>query len=265
MVDLSEKGALTERFGFTKPDYRVHAEITAAKSREQHEDDLAGQKSGNKENMILASAAASIDAKDAKSAKAEQDAKQQYDDILFAALLNAGDLDNYVAENTFAGMTAVEIADVVSQIEAETGQSFEDYAKNILGEGMPERGANESEADYHRRVLTAVADEVLNDDLSFKAGYENDPVARIVRRSEVYRDALEFVEGVNNNLSAVATQAVADKAAEGYAVSDVMSAALDSDELAGLSRDAQNEMRDASPKSNDDNTASFGAAFGLNR
>ncbi|GFE49017.1 hypothetical protein So717_07700 [Roseobacter cerasinus] len=176
-------------------DYKQHATISDAIFRKTDDYNQAGLKGGSVENIHKTSALATKDARNSPEQEAVRKSKRQYDDTLFLALLQRGDLDNFVAEKTFSGMSDAEINDVVAQIEAESGQSFEDYAKDILGENMPERRPGESDADYNRRVLTAVAEEVLNDDLTFKPGYENDPIARIIRRSEVYKEAQGYVGG----------------------------------------------------------------------
>lgn len=84
---LDQQGALMDRFAKTKPDYAAHAEIASAIATQQREDDLAGQKSGSKESMTLASAAATKDAQDAKTDAAERAAKQQAADAIFLDLL----------------------------------------------------------------------------------------------------------------------------------------------------------------------------------
>lgn len=270
MLNLNEQGSLIERFGAATPDYVAHAKLTSAKQAKEHEDDLAGQKSGNRENMLLSSAAATKDAQDTRTDKAEQDSKRQYDDAMFMALLNNGGLDSHVAGNTFGGMSDEEVLDVVAEIEAETGKNFEDYAKDILGDNMPERVSGESDADYQRRVLIAVGEEVLEEDgITFKEGYENDPVARIIRRSEVYKDTLEFTDQMNaaTPANAVATseaaQAVETKSDEGYVVADIVGDNLENDALKGTARDAQENGADATLDALSSNAGGFGAALAL--
>ncbi|WP_300037185.1 hypothetical protein [uncultured Roseobacter sp.] len=269
MVGFDEHGALKQQFRSTltlgdfqgaakalltpadAQDYKQHATISDAIFRKTDDYNQAGLKGGSVENIHKTSALASKDARNSPEQEAVRKSKRQYDDTLFLALLQRGDLDNFVAENTFSGMSDAEINDVVAQIETESGQSFEDYAKDILGENMPERRPGESDADYNRRVLTAVAEEVLNDDLTFKPGYENDPIARIIRRSEVYKEAQEFVDRTNAAVpenamaNAEAQDAVSAKANEGYTTSRILGEKLDNQELSGTSRDVQDEKRDA--------------------
>jgi len=200
----------------------------AAKIAKDHDDIQHGLKSGSIESVHLTTAAASKEAQGSAQEQAERKAKEQYEDALFLALLNNGDLDNYVAENIFGGMSDFEIAEVVSAIEAETGLSFEDYAENILGDDMLERSPGENDADYHRRVLTAVADEILEDDLSIKAGYENDPLVKIIKRDAIFQDAKAFVDQTNELVpvhatsDAETTNTVIEKAGEGYSTSDTL-------------------------------------------
>lgn len=182
-----------------KPDYIRHADEQTRISIKKNDDDIMGLKSGSRESIHKTTAAATIDAQDSRDEKAERKSKQLVDDAMLIALLNSGDLDNFVAESIFGGMSDTEVAGFVSQIEDETGRSFEDYAKEILGEDMPQRRAGESEVDYNRRVLTALGDEVLNDDLTVKAGYENDPIAKFVddhRETENAREVVRSVDAV---------------------------------------------------------------------
>ncbi|MDA5556184.1 hypothetical protein [Shimia sp. MMG029] len=270
MLKLNEQGSLIERFGAATPDYVVHAKLTSEKQAKEHDDDLAGQKSGNRENMLLSSAAATKDAQDTRTDKAEQESKRQYDDAMFMALLNNGGLDSHVAGNTFGGMSDEEVLDVVAEIEAETGKNFEDYAKDILGDNMPERVSGESDADYQRRVLIAVGEEVLEEDgITFKEGYENDPIARIIRRSEVYQDALDFNKNMNAEVSATATvseehnYAVEAESNKGYYSSEALGNGLENEELSRVASNVQDEKRDSGLDTLSDNSSGFGAALAL--
>ena len=164
----------------------------AVEARRQYHD-FHGQLSGAVEGKILHSAAAAVEAgQTAKAAEKRRAKRQKYQDLLFE-LLRLGELDTYVAETVFAGMSADDIIATVSAIETETGQSFEDYAANILGTDMPERGLNEDLTEYHQRVLTAVADAALNDDLTIKPGFEDDPLVQIIVADQIYQDALSEV------------------------------------------------------------------------
>jgi len=217
-----------------------------------------------------AAAAAKSQQGDAQE-QSEKKAKEQYDDALFLALLNNGDLDNYVAENIFGGMSDVEIADVVSAIEIETGLSFEDYAENILGDDMPERTSGENDTDYHRRVLTAVADEILEDDLSIKVGYENDPLVKIIKRDAIFQDAKAFVDQTNELVPAHATpdagttNTVIEKAEEGYGISDTLGRDLENDTLPGAGTGVQDRSTDPVVDTASDMGALFAARETFNK
>lgn len=223
-----EQSSLVEQFDKSvKADYLVHAEKQAKIAAQQLESDQAGLKSGSTESIHLTTAAASKEAQGSAQDKAEKEAKEREEDAFFLALLNSGNLDNYVAENIFGGMSGAEVADIVSMIEAETGLNFEEYAENILGDEMPERAAGESDADYHRRILIAVTDEVLNDDLTIKAGYENDPLARFVNNHQITEyarertreaDQIALQDGVDAGIAHVA-----DAAEQSYSVARTVS------------------------------------------
>lgn len=259
---------LTQRFEVAKPDYVRHADDQAKIAAKKQDDDNHGLKSGSAESIHKTTAAASKDAQNSRDAKAERRARQLEQDALFLALYNSGDLDNYVAENTFGAMDDAEIASVIAQIEEETGKSFDDYARDILGE-LPDRRDGESEADYHRRVLTAIGDEILNDDLSFKPGYENDPVAWIIKRQSVYHDAKSFVARTNAQVPAHQTataedkQAVTAKAERSYVESDVLGDGLTNSGLSGISTEIQDGSADSALEKAADNMAGFGAALAM--
>lgn len=271
MKELGEHGSLTERFTSVIAGDVAFAQIQAARARKEIDDIQHGQKSGSDANSRLTSAAASKEMQGAAQDKAEKEAKEREEDALFLALLNNGDLDNYVAENIFGGMSDFEIADVVSAIEAETGLSFEDYAENILGDDMPERAPGESDADYHRRVLTAVADEILEDDLSIKAGYENDPLVKIIKRDAIFQDAKAFVDQTNELVPAHATpdagttNTVIEKASEGYSVSDTLGRDLENDTLSGAGTGVQDNSRDSVVDTASDMGALFAARETFNK
>lgn len=175
--------------------FKAHAEESAKLIAFQQQLLEAGLKSGSVDDSVIKTgAAATKDVVGSVAEKAEKQAKERFSDAMFLALLQNGDLDAIVAENIFGNMSDAEISAVVSDIETQTGKSFEDYAKDILGDDMPERAVGESDDDYQRRVLIAVGDEVLNDDLSIKAGYENDPLARIMRTNEFYIETKSRIE-----------------------------------------------------------------------
>ena len=126
----------------------------------------------------------------------EADAKAQHEDALFLLLLNNGNVAEFIADAVFDGMSDAEIADVVADIEAETGMSFEEYAEGILGDDMPERKPGESDDDYNRRVLKAITVEIYDPETEgLKDKYKNDPGAQVI----VGIDGFEkIVKQINN-------------------------------------------------------------------
>lgn len=215
MARLDHKGALIANFQPVGSD----ADLSNALRRVQI---LLGQISGSVEGLILTSSAASMLRQSNAEKANERRAKRETSDALFVELLRLGELDTYVAETFVAAMNTARLHETIDLIEDETGQAFEDYALAILQADMPDRQPNETEDDYHRRVLTAVTDAILNDDLSIKPGYEHDPLARIIRADALYQDAQAAVapqtpeakasaldERVDNSTAATADNAAA--------------------------------------------------------
>jgi hypothetical protein len=280
---VGENDSLREQFGATgaSGDFAANAQLMLAPTdRERAEqvtrvtaklrdDELHGQKSGSIESVIKSSAAATKDARNSRDAKAERQSKERFSDAMLLALLNSGDLDNVVAENIFGGMSDVEISEIVAQIEAESGKNFEDYAQDILGDDMPDRIPGESDADYHRRLLIAAADVVLEDDLSIRPGYENDPLARIIAKDEMYKATLERVTQLNASTPADVAPSreskaeAANIAAEGYMSGDVVSVEVKNEELAAVGRDGQDDDRDGKLNAAPDSLGGFGAFSAL--
>lgn len=266
-LDLDRHGALMDRFSATKPDYALHAEHSTAQTIKLRTHEEAGMKSDSIAGVIKTAAAAAKSAQESRHDRAERQSKQRFDDIMLLALYENGDLDSFVAENVFGGMNDTEIMDVVSMIESETGKSFEDYARDILGGQMPDRIPGESDADYNRRVLILVADEVLEDDLSIKPGYENDPLAKFLQDQEITKEARATVAAHNANAKALGIDAVADVATASANASDVVATVMNADsdveELAVIGAESQDEHSDIDFDSDQANNAatSFLAAF----
>lgn len=280
---VGENASLREQFGATgasgefvanaqlmlAPTDREQAEQVARVAAKLRDDELHGQKSGSTESVIKSSAAATKDARNSRDANAERQSKERFSDAMLLALLNSGDLDSVVAENIFGELSDGEISEVVAHIEAETGKSFEDYAQGILGDDMLHRVAGESDADYHRRLLIAAADVVLEDDLSIRPGYENDPLARIIANDEMYKATLERVAQLNENTPADVAPSLAAKAeaanivAEGYMSGDVVSVEVNNEELAAVGRDGQDGSTDAKLDTAPDSLGGFGALSAL--
>ncbi|MEL6172439.1 MAG: hypothetical protein AAFR02_10585 [Pseudomonadota bacterium] len=241
-------------------DYKQYAAESAKVAAFQQTAIEAGMKSDSIAGVIKTAAAAAKSAQESIHDRAEQQSKQRFDDMMLLALYENGGLDTFIAENVFGGMNDTEIMDVLSMIEAETGKSFEDYAREILGEQMPDRMPGESDADYNRRVLILVADEILEDDLSIKPGYENDPLARFLQDQEITKEARAVVSAHNANAKTLGVEAVAgaaeDDAKESFVTASIMSAESDVEEISAIGSESQDDHREATANEADADAAS---------
>jgi len=230
-IDLSQKGALLNRFA------AVHANETEL-----------GFQSGNIDGVMLTSAAASENARGINTRRAAQQKQQRADADFIRELYQLGELDTFIAENVVMSMNDIEVVDTITAIEEHTGQGFESYAHDVLGAKMPDRRAGESDDDFNRRVLILLADEMLNDDLSIKPGFEDSPLVQILKDDAAYWDALDIVQSRD-------PRAVVNADSENGAYSQANSAAevATNDAIVATSRKAQDEQRDAMP------VESFGA------
>lgn len=141
-------------------------------------------------------------------------------------------------------MSDGEIADLVSDIVTKTGQSFDDYARSVLGDDMPERKPDESDADYQRRVLKELADEMLDDNGNIKPKYQDDPVAQFLAGNDKFKSIKQKIASLDAEVQAhgmtADVQAEAeDVAKESYKASTEMDRASSSDELQEIGNDAQ--------------------------
>jgi len=265
MVGLEEHGGLMLRFAEAKPEHTLHAEKQSKLTTNQRINDEMGLKSGSVEGIHKTSAAATKDAQDSRDAQAERRGKQQISDALFLELLRTGELDTYIAENVFGGMNDAEINNIVSMIETETGQSFGSYSRGILDQDMPTRSNGESDVDYNRRVVIAVSAEILDGQGNVLPQYENDPLAKYIKREASYIEIVEHRDRINaanpNGIAptADATATVSEIAATNYDAGDILRDGLVNDELGRTSRDIQDEARDASMDALPDNSSGFGA------
>ncbi|MEL7444340.1 MAG: hypothetical protein AAGK02_00830 [Pseudomonadota bacterium] len=116
------------------------------------------------------------------------------------AIIRDGELNNLVAETVFAAKSDAEIADIVLRIERETGQSLTDYAATILGHTAAQRKPGESDADYNRRMIMAVAGEIIDPHTGqIKPQYASDPLAQIILSDTAYQKIMVEVEQVNRS------------------------------------------------------------------
>lgn len=229
-------------------DYKEHAAESAKIAAFQQTALEAGMKSDSVAGVIKTAAAAAKSAQESLHDRAERQSKQRFDDVLLLALYENGELDSFIGENVFGGMSDAEVLNVVASVENETGNSFEDYAKNIMGEDMPARMVGEDDADYYRRVLIELTPYVL-DNGEIRAGFENDPLAKFLQDQEITKEARAVVAQHDTaaktlGIEAVAVAASVDAEAS-LAVATVMNAAAEVDELSAIGFQSQDNHRDA--------------------
>jgi len=220
------------------------ARALAAAKRLRDFDDLQAEISGiniGRQSRFLKNGELSEQAKaDKRKARERMDA-----DIFYLALINSGQFGGYIANEVFDSKSDWQIFDIVSEIETKTGMRFEDYAAKILGTEAAQRMDGESDADYNRRVLKSLADEMLEADGSIKAQYTDEPLADIIRGDAAYQKIMHDIlqinrEGPSREASALVT---AYKNA-GYETTELGGEKVNNDDYKGDLRYGQNGHRD---------------------
>lgn len=174
--------------------------------------------------------------------------------IELLALLESGQYGAYIASAVFDSMSDEEITDFVAEIEAKTGKPFEEYAKEILGDAMPKRNEGESEADYQRRVAKELTEEMLDtsdpNNIRFKPGYEDDPVAGFLKKNEEYNKGAKVVaDDANARFAATGEvtkedeQDVENEADRGVGTGWQLEGDLQNDALQSVAAESQEELR----------------------
>lgn len=183
----------------------------------------------------------------------EAKAKGANSDLLLIDAYSSGRVGEYIAGEVFDNMSDEEIDACVIEIEQETGQSFEEYAKTKLGDDVPDRLPNEDDADYQRRVLKAITVEITDPKTGkIKPEYQDDPTARILTRNGKYQDIVRKVEGYNAKMDAAvnsgdleAQQEISEEvradAEQGYGVSRTTSGHVEHAVLKEASAEVQDE------------------------
>lgn len=245
-------------------DDAAHSAQMNAVYREELEQNLFGLKSGLRESLIETGAIAAADAQQALVDDADRKSKERADDMLLLALINAGDLEAYIAKQVFGEMNAEQIAEVVARIEEQTGMTFEEYARDVLGDEYEPRKDGETELEYQKRILEAVTAKVL-DGKEIRPEYANDPVAQILKEHNLEALGREFAAKKDAQIAAqggVVTendiQDVESEAGEGYGTADVLGNELQTSQLSGVGTDVQDGSRDVATSQN---TNAFGALF----
>jgi len=214
-------------------------------------DVLFGQLSGSTEGLMHRTAAATK--AHATESRTDKKRKQDASDAHFRnilALIRGGQVSSYIADEIFDNKTDLEIRDIVAEIEAATGDSFENYAREILGDEVPKRLDGESEADHQRRDLKAIAEEVLHPETGVvKAEYADDPVAKIVQREQVYQEIRRDVDSLNERaeregVTVEIDNDVDDNTVNNYNAADLHGNGLNAGSLVKVSRGNQDGARD---------------------
>lgn len=183
-------------------------------------------------------------------------------DIAFLQMIQDGTLPSFIGDQVFGGMSDDEIAAVVTEIELETGKPFEEYAKEVLGDDMPKRKDDESEADYHRRLLKDHITPKMIDPKTgkIKPEYADDPTAKIINWNDDYKQTVETAKAYDEEMKSaldacdkakieVVKQQTGAAAQEGYGTSKKMSGALEDESLVEVSKNVQDEHREGNSQS----------------
>ena len=241
---------------------RVHDAFTrAAKAFEDNQDhgksvqalmsevkglDLANLLGGRR---ALTSAAATMQTSTASEKRAEKDAE---DWAFYLTLIQDGQVGHYIANEIFDNKSDWEIFQIVEKIETATGDTFENYAKSILGQdNVPERLDGENDEDYQRRVLKAITAEILEPHTGqVKPRYANDPVANIIRDHKAYQKTVAKISEIENRLNRgditlkEAKQEVWEDSQEQFSVGDVHASTAENGEIIKTAKETQNVIRD---------------------
>ncbi|MEP3476429.1 MAG: hypothetical protein ABJN57_09440 [Hyphomicrobiales bacterium] len=263
MTETQDKQGIREEFtskGFDVT--RLHAAfITATKLFEDNQDhskslqalmsdvkglDLANLLGGRR---ALTSAAATMQTSTAAEKRAKQDAE---DWAFYLTLMQDGQVGHYIANEIFDNKSDWEIFQIVAEIETATGDSFENYAKSILGvDNVPEVLEGESDADYQRRVLKAITAEILDPRTGqIKPQYADDPVAKIIRDHKAYQHTVAKTVEIENRLNRgditlkEAKQEVQEDSQDQFSVGDVHASTAENGEVIKTAKETQNVIRD---------------------
>ena len=181
--------------------------------------------------------------------RADKDAE---DWAFYLNLIQDGQVGHYIANEIFDNKTDWEIFQVVAEIEAATGDSFENYAKSILGEdNVPERIDGENDADYQRRVLKAITAEILDPHTGqVKPRYADDPVAKIIRDDKAYQHTVAKTAEIENRLNRgditlkEAKQEVLEDSQGQFSVGDVHASKAKNSEIIKTAKESQDIITD---------------------
>lgn len=220
-----------------------------AEHRMEQDQNLFGMRSGLRESLIESGAIAAADANNKLHEEVERKAKEQADDILLLALISAGDLGIFLAEEVFGKMSDTEIMAFDAQLREDTGKGVIEHAQDILGEKMLERLPGESDTDYIKRLLPEITKEIT-DGNKIKPEYQNHPLVKGMLSLEKMREAMPLIEKLNEMVAVgepvenTHIQEVENKAGDSYVMARTLGRHLDNSDLVGTSRDVQDGSTD---------------------
>lgn len=186
--------------------------------------------------------------------KSQGRANDGFNILLLDALQN-NTLPSFIADQVFDGMGDDDVTALVADIEDKTGRPFEAYARDILGEDLPDRTPGESEADYQRRVLKALTEEMLNPDGTVKAKYADDPLAQYLAEQEVVQEVTVKAKSIQVEVEVTGVTAkLEDETKElsaAFNAADATANAIENAELEAIATDSQDNHSDNDLKSDE--------------
>lgn len=161
-------------------------------------------------------------------------------------MMRVGEMAAYVAETVIGAKSDAQIADIVAEIEAKTGLTLEEYAARIIGDKALQRIPGETDADYQRRILDAVAKTITDNDAGhIKPEYAGDPLAEIILRDAAYQALMKEVNVVKRMGQGAQADALVSKFADaGYATAESSAQNIDDDRHKRELRGGQTDHRD---------------------
>lgn len=169
---------------------RVQDAQAKAKALDAHQ----GVISGNKDGIRGGIAERVADAQDTKEAKATRDAKRADDTAFYLGWSHDYSLGVQIAQNMFADMSDQDVFDFSDRMETETGKSIHVWAEEILSDEQRERQANETDAEYERRIQQETIAAMQGPDGEFLPEYSDHPLARWVQQQEEYQSVKQEME-----------------------------------------------------------------------
>lgn len=176
-------------------------------------------------------------------------AERAYTEAMLQAI-QSNSFGAYVAEQVFGSMNDREVSEIVARIEAETGDSFESYARRILGDEAVQREPGESREDYHRRLLMAVTEEIVvtsptGEGAIIKPEYADDPMAQILVTSDVYQEIVADLQRIDESDNTAEAERLIQQAAEqSYMTADLAGSRLEDVGYQERASDGQDAQRD---------------------